>query len=77
MVVTVACERQLSPLFFFVFEHFFYSSTTHILYIPVGPVNTFMIKKLCITLYLKTTPGKGRLTLQDRVSVNGPDIAKF
>lgn len=34
LVVITACEKLLSPKFFFVFEYFIYSSTECILYTP-------------------------------------------
>ena len=49
LVVITACEKLLSPKFFFVFEYFIYSSTECILYTPEGAVNMFLLIFLCIT----------------------------
>jgi len=52
LVVITACEKLLSPKFFFVFEYFIYSSTECILYTPEGAVNMFLLIILCITFDL-------------------------
>lgn len=43
LVVITACEKLLSPMFFFVFEYLIYSSTMCILYTLDTHVNTFLL----------------------------------